>query len=466
MSAILVARLPPRCGGVKELAPNFAAPPPFPGVAIFTCVGGFPRIGEEATLPESDHNGRPVAAQKEGRSVEFGLTEEHRMLRETVRRFVEKEVGPRIRELDERGEFDRTILGKMGELGLLGLCFPEEYGGGGMDYISLAIACEELERMDASLRVVMSVHVGLSGLGILQWGTEEQRQKYLTRMTRGELIGAYGLTEPNAGSDAVSIEATARRSGDDYLLNGEKTWISLADVADVFVVFARTGSEGTHRDISAFIVERGFPGFSSSTIHGKLGVRAGNTGSFVMEDCRVPAENLLGYEGEGFKIAMSCLDNGRYTVGAGAVGAIQASLDASVKYAGERRAFGGTLADLQLVQRMIAHMVRRLEASRLLIYRAGWLKNQGRRNTRETALAKWTACDAAFESAADAIQIHGAYGYCNDYPVERILRNSKGSVIYEGTREVQELIQGQYALGLRRDRPLRCELPGWSGAES
>jgi len=393
--------------------------------------------------------------------LDFGLTEEHRMVRRISREFAEKEVAPYIKEQDEKQEFNRAHLDRMGELGLLGLCLPEEYGGGGLDYISLAIASEELERVDTSLRVVLSVHNGLCSLGILQWGNEEQRGRYLPDLAQGKRIGAFGLTEPNAGSDVVALEATAIKDGDHYVLNGEKTWISLGDVADTFLVFAYTDKSKKHYGISAFIVERSFPGFSSSTIHGKLGVRAGNTGSFVLEDCRVPAANLLGREGEGFKIAMSCLDNGRFTVAAGAVGLIQACIDASVNYANERRSFGVPLAGHQLVQRMIAHMVRDAEACRLLVWRAGWLKNRGERSTRETALAKWAATEASFQAASNAVQIHGAYGYSNEYPVERFLRNSKGAVIYEGSREILEIMIGQYALGLRRDKPLRRTLPGY-----
>jgi len=394
--------------------------------------------------------------------VDFSLTEDHRLVQKIAREFAEKEVAPHIQENDEKAFFDRRYLERMGELGLLGICIPEQYGGMGLDYISLAVASEELERVDTSLRVILSVHTGLCSLGILQWGTEEQKKRYLPDLAQGRRIGAFGLTEPNAGSDVASIEATAVRDGDEYILNGEKTWISLADVADTFLVFAYTDKSKKHSGISAFIVERGFKGFSSSSIHGKLGVRAGNTGSLVLQDCRVPAANLLGREGEGFKIAMSCLDNGRFTVAAGATGLIQACIDASVKYAKQRQTFGVPIAQHQLVQRMIAHMVRDVEACRLLVYRAGWLKNKGERNTRETALAKWYATCASFEAASNAIQIHGAYGYSNEYPVERYLRNSKGAVIYEGSREILELMIGSYALGLRQDKPLRCNLPAWT----
>ncbi|HHY93777.1 MAG TPA: butyryl-CoA dehydrogenase [Firmicutes bacterium] len=393
--------------------------------------------------------------------VDFALTDEHRMVRDMVRQFAEKEAAPRIKELDQKGEWDVGLIKKMGELGILGLVFPEKYGGGGLDYISLAIACEELERVDTSLRVVMSVHVGLCGLGILQWGTEVQKQKYITALASGQKIGGFGLTEPNAGTDVAALEATAERRPDGYILNGEKMWISLADVADVLLFFARTDPAAGHKGISAFIVERDMPGFSSRPIHGKMGIRAGNTGSFACQDVFVPKENLLGQEGEGFKVAMSCLDNGRYTVAAGATGLIAACIEESCKYAKERHTFGVPLAKHQLVQRMISHMVRDYEAARLLTWRAGWMKNQGMRNTRETALAKWYATCASFDAASDAVQIHGAYGYSDEYPVERFLRNSKGAVIYEGTREILEIMIGEYALGYRQDKPLRCELPGW-----
>lgn len=393
--------------------------------------------------------------------MDFSLTEDHRLVQKIAREFAEREVAPHIKENDEKGFFDRRILDGLGELGLLGICFPEKYGGMGLDYISLAIASEELERVETSLRVILSVHIGLCGLGLFQWGTEEQKVKHLTPLAQGKRIGAFGLTEPNAGSDVAALEMTAVRDGGHYVLNGEKTWISLADVADTFLVFAYTDKAAKHAGISAFIVERDFPGFSSSAIHGKLGIRAGNTGSFVLQDCRVPAANLVGREGEGFKIAMSCLDNGRFTVAAGATGLIQACIDASVKYANQRQTFGVPIAQHQLVQRLISHMVRDVEACRLLVYRAGWLKNRGERNTRETALAKWYATCASFEAASNAIQIHGAYGYSNEYPVERYLRNSKGAVIYEGSREILEIMIGSYALGLRQDKPVNPPLPGW-----
>lgn len=397
--------------------------------------------------------------------MEFQLSDEHRLLEKTVREFAAREIVPYIKEQDRTHSFDPGIFPKMAEQGLLGICIPERYGGAGMDYISLGLACEELEYADASARVIMSVHVGLYSCTLLQWGTEEQKQKYLVPAAQGDVIGAFGLTEPNAGSDVVNLQATARREGDQYILNGEKTWISLADVADHFLIFAWTDMEKKrrrdHSGISAFIVERGWPGLTTETIHGKLGVRAGNTGSISLSDVPVPAENLLGHEGEGFKIAMSALDQGRYTVAAGATGLIRACLDASVRYANERQTFGVPIGRHQLIQQMIALMAQRYEIARLLYLRAGWLKNQGIRNTRDTSLAKWYACDAAFDSASDAVQIHGSYGYCDEYDVERFLRNAKGAAIYEGSREIHQLLQAEYALGYRQDRPLRCELPAY-----
>jgi len=401
--------------------------------------------------------------------MDFALTEEHRMVRKMVREFAEREIAPNIKEYDRKQEFDRSLLAKMGQQGLLGICIPVKYGGAGMDYISLAIACEELERVDSSARVILSVHIGLNSLSLLQWATEEQKQKYLVPQAMGQKIATYALTEPNAGSDAVAIQTTARKEGDHYVLNGEKMWISLADVADNFLIIAWTDTEKKkqrdHHGMSAFIVERSFPGVETGTIHGKLGVRAGNTGSITLTDCIVPAENLLGQEGEGFKIAMSALDGGRYTVAAGAVGLMEACIEASVRYANERHTFGMPIGRHQLIQAMIAKMVARRDAGRLLVYKAGWLKNQGIRNTRETSLAKWINCDAAFESASDAVQIHGAYGYSDEYDVERYLRNARGAIIYEGSREIHQILQAQYALGYRRDKPLRCELPAYDPEE-
>jgi len=395
--------------------------------------------------------------------IDFDPGPEHDALVETVREWGAKEVAPRIHDLDRAHRFEPDFLRQMADLQLLGICIPEEFGGAGMDYLSLGLACEELEYVDTHLRVIMSVHVGLNSMTLWCWGTEEQKQKYLAPQARGEKIASYGLTEPNAGSDAVGIQTTAVRRGDRYVLNGEKTWISLADVADHFLVIAWTDQEKKkQRDpsgMSAFIVERGFPGFSSYSLKEKWGILAGNTGGFVLQDVEVPAENLVGEEGEGFKVAMFALENGRYTVAAGATGLIRACRDASVAYAQGRRTFGVPIGEHQLVKEMIAQMVSDYEASRLLWMRAGWMKNAGRRNTRETSLAKWFSTVASERAAADAVQIHGANGYSDEYPVGRYYRNCKAAVIYEGSREVHKLMQADYALGYRRDKPRRVELP-------
>jgi len=393
--------------------------------------------------------------------MNFSLTEEQKSVRKVVRSFVDREIIPFIKEWDEKGHFEVNILKRLSELELMGVCIPEQYGGVGMDYNTLAIVCEELERGDTAFRTAVSVHTGLNSMTLLQWGTEEQKKKYLVPQARGKKIGAFGLTEPNAGSDVVAMATTAVKDGDSYILNGSKTWISLCDVADHFLIFAKTNHDLKHHGISCFIVERTFEGVSTKAIKGKMGIRAGNTGEVFLDDVRVPAENLLGFEGEGFKIAMSALDNGRFTVAAGACGLIQASLEASVKYCHERKTFGKEIGKHQLVQQMIAKMSSNLEISRLLVYKAGWLKNSGKRNTRETSLAKWISCNAANEAANDAVQIHGAYGFSNEFPVERYLRNSKAPVIYEGTREVHTIMQAEYDLGYREDKVLRKMLPAW-----
>ncbi len=393
--------------------------------------------------------------------MNFAFSEEQDMVRDMVRNFVDKEIMPYIKEWDEKQHFELGILQRLGELDLMGVCIPAQYGGSGMDYNTLAIVCEELERGDTAFRTAVSVHTGLNSMTLLQWGSEEQKRKYLVPQAKGRKIGAFGLTEPNAGSDVAAMKSTARKDGDDYILNGQKTWISLCDTADHFIIFAYTDTEKKHKGISAFIVERTMPGVSTRGFKGKLGIRAGNTGEVFLEDVRVPRENLLGHEDEGFKIAMSALDNGRFTVAAGACGTILASLEASLRYCQERKTFGKEIGRYQLVQRMIANMVCGLETSRLLVNKAGWLKNEGKRNTRETSLAKWYACDAAFQAASDAVQIHGAYGYSNEYPVERYLRNAKAPVIYEGTREVHTIMQAEYALGYRSDKALRNILPAW-----
>jgi glutaryl-CoA dehydrogenase (non-decarboxylating) len=395
--------------------------------------------------------------------IDFELTDEHRLLEHTVRDWAAREVAPKIHDLDREHRFDPAILPQMAGLGLLGISVPAEYGGAGMDYISLGLASEELEYVDTSLRVIMSVHAGLNCLSLLTWGSEAQKQKYLIPQAQGKKLATYGLTEPAAGSDVRGIQTVAVKKGDRYYVTGEKMWISLADIADNFLVFAWTDLEKKkQRDtsgISAFIVERTFKGFASGSLKEKWGILAGNTGFFKMDEVEVPEENVVGRPGEGFKIAMFALDQGRYTVAAGATGLIRACRDASVKYALERKTFGVEIGQHQLVKEMLAQMESDYEASRLLWLRAGWLKNVGRRSTRETGLAKWFATVASERAAGDAVQVHGANGYSDEYPVGRFYRNCKGAVIYEGTREIHKVMQADYLLGYRADRPTRCELP-------
>jgi glutaryl-CoA dehydrogenase (non-decarboxylating) len=402
--------------------------------------------------------------------IEFELTDDHRAIQQTVRDFANKEVAPRIKELDEKQVFDRSILDKMADLNLLGVCIPEELGGAGFDYISLGLVCEELEAVDTFMRVVMSVHTGLNSLTLYAWGTEQQKQKYLLPQAKGERIATYGLTEPGAGSDVVGSRSIARREGDEYVLNGEKMWISLADVADNFLFFCWTDEEKRrrrdHSGMSCFIVERSMKGFTSGTIHGKLGIRAGNTGYFSLQDVRVPGENLVGEEGEGFKIAMFALEQGRYTVAAGATGVIRASRDASISYALERETFGTKIANHQLVKQKIAEMEADYQMSHLLWLRAGYLKNAGKPSGRATSLAKWQATVRSEKAASLAIEVHGANGYSNDYPVERYLRNCKAAIIYEGTRDIHTLMQADWALGLKKEKAARRTLPPWRAAES
>ena len=395
--------------------------------------------------------------------IDFDFTESQLEVQRMARELTAKKIIPNIAEYDREHKYNPQLLRDMAKADLLGFCLPEAYGGLGMDYISLGLACEELEYGDTSARVILSVHIGLYSMPLCTWGNEEQKQKYLTPCAKGDKIGTFGLTEPAAGTDAVGIQTTAVKDGDKYILNGEKMWISLADVADYFLIFAWTDLDKKkardHSGLSAFIVESAFDGVTTASIHGKLGVRAGNTGSIAMTDAVVPAANLVGNEGEGFKIAMFCLDQGRYTVAAGSTGLVKACRDASIKYAHERETFGEPIAQHQLVKQMISNMEAGYQYSRLLWMKAGWLKNQGVPNTRETSLCKWIACREAEKAAADAVQVHGAYGFSDEYDVERFYRNCKGASIYEGTREIHTLMQADYVLGFREDKPLRVHLP-------
>lgn len=398
--------------------------------------------------------------------MDFGLTNEHEMVQKMVRDFAQKEVAPIIKDWDRKQKMAPEILPRMAELGILGICIPVKYGGQGMDYIALGLACEELEAVDSTLRVTMSVHTGLLSLTLLQWGTDEQKTRILTPLAKGERIGCGAFTEPGAGSDVANLQASGKRDGDDYILNGEKMWISLATKADDALVTVRTlpDAEKPSSGLSTFVVDLSSGGITTGDIHGKLGVRAGSTGWISFQDVRVPAANMVGEEGEGFKVTMSAFDSGRYTVAAGATGLIRASLEASVKYANERSAFGEPIANHQLVQAKIAQMSLDYEISRMLYLKAGWLKNKGVRNTLETSMAKQFATDKSFSAASEAIQVHGGYGYSDEYDVERYFRNARGAMIYEGSNEIQSLIQASYALRKRTDRPLRKEMPPYDEA--
>ncbi|HUV30899.1 MAG TPA: acyl-CoA dehydrogenase family protein [Acidobacteriota bacterium] len=395
--------------------------------------------------------------------IDFSFTENQLAVKDMARELASRVVSPTIQEYDREQKMNPDLLPAMAQANLLGFCIPEEYGGLGMDYISLGLACEELEYSDTSARVILSVHIGLFSLPVLTWADEEQKRKYLVPAAKGEKVATFGLTEPAAGSDAVGIQTTAVRDADHWVLNGEKMWISLADVADYFLIFAWTDQEKKrrrdHSGISAFIVERDFDGVTTGAIHGKLGVRAGNTGYISFQDVRVPAGNLVYREGQGFKIAMFCLDQGRYTVAAGSCGLIRACRDACVKYSGERKTFEKPIGEHQLVKQMIANMEAGYELSSGLWLKAGWLKNRGKRSTRATSLAKWVACREAEAAAANAVQVFGAYGFSDEYPVERFYRNAKGASMYEGTREIHTLMQAEYALGIRQDKELERDLP-------
>jgi alkylation response protein AidB-like acyl-CoA dehydrogenase len=377
------------------------------------------------------------------------LTDEQRAVREMARKFADEYIVPVARDNDVHERFPADIIAKMGELGLLGGPVPVEYGGAGLDNISQALVTEEIGKACSSVRTTISVQISLVELSLTRWGTEEQKRRYLPAMCSGKLIGCFGLTEPNAGSDPSGMETTAVADGDHWVLNGHKIWISNGGVAGLAIVFAQTDKSKGHRGIGAFLVDRGTPGFSTRDMHGKLGLRASNTGELMLEDCRIPKDQVLGKVGEGFKVAMSALDNGRYSVAAGCVGICQGCADASVRYAKERKQFGRTIGSFQLVQDLIARMIVDAEAARLLVFRAGHLKNQGVRCTREISIAKYFASEAAVRCALDAIQVHGSYGYSNEYPVERYLRDAKVATIYEGTSQIQKLLIASHDLGIR-----------------
>jgi butyryl-CoA dehydrogenase len=373
------------------------------------------------------------------------LTDEQRAARQTARDFAEKEIMPVARENDEQMKFPADIVQKMAELGFRGAAIPEEYGGAGMDFISYALITEEIGRACSSVRTVLSVTSSLCALTILKWGTEEQKRKYLPKMCAGEIIACFGLTEPDAGSDAANISTSAKKVGSGWILNGNKMWISNGGVAKLAIIFAQTDKSLKHKGMAAFLVDTDTKGFSSQPIHGKLGLKSSDTASLTLEDVKVSDDALVGKVGEGFKVAMSALDNGRYSVAAGCVGICQGCIDASVKYSQDRTAFGRPIAGFQLVQELIADMVVDTEAARLLVFQAGHLKNKGVRNTRETALAKLYASEAALRCSNRAIQVFGGYGYSNEYPVERYMRDARVASLYEGTSQILKLLIGRYA---------------------
>jgi alkylation response protein AidB-like acyl-CoA dehydrogenase len=372
--------------------------------------------------------------------VEFELTEEQQLLRKTVREFAEKEIAPHVMEWDEKQIFPRDMLNKLAELGMMGSIFPTEYEGAGLGYQDYAIIIEELSRVDGSIGLSVAAHTSLCTNHIFMRGTEEQRKKYVTPLASGRKLGAWSLTEPEAGSDAGGTKTTAVRDGNYWVLNGSKNFTTHASVADVYVLMAVTSKGKGHHGISAFIIEKGTPGLIPAKKENKLGMRASDTASVMMDDCRVPRENLLGAEGEGFIDSMRVLDGGRISIAALAVGMAQGALDCSLKYARQRKQFGKPIAEFQAIQWKLSEMATKIEAARLLTYRAAYLKDQGKRTTKESAMAKLFAGDISVRVAEEAVQIHGGYGYIKDYPAEKYYRDTKLCTIGEGTSEIQRLV--------------------------
>jgi len=372
--------------------------------------------------------------------MQFTLSEEHEMIRKMVRDFAINEVAPTASERDEEERFDREIFDQMAELGLTGIPWPEKYGGIGSDYLAYAIAVEELSRVCASTGVTLSAHTSLAGWPIFKFGTEEQKQKYLKPMAQGKKIGAYCLTESSSGSDAGGMKTTARKEGDHYVLNGSKIFITNGGVAEIYVVFARTDLESKHKGTTAFIVESNFSGFKVGKKEKKMGIRSSPTTEIIFEDCIVPQENVLGEEGQGFKIAMMTLDGGRNGIAAQAVGIAQGALDAAVGYAKERVQFGKPIIANQGISFKLADMATNIEAARLLTYQAAWLESAGLPYGKASAMAKLFAGDTAMKVTTEAVQVFGGYGYTKEYPVERFMRDAKITQIYEGTQEIQRLV--------------------------
>jgi len=380
--------------------------------------------------------------------MHFELTDQQQAIQAMARQFADDEVAPLAREADENGQFPLQLVPRMGELGILAGPLSAEYGGSGMDNLSFALVSEELGRADSSVRGFVSVHAGLVSLCIEHWGSEEQKRRYLPKLATGEMIGCYCLTEPNAGSDAAAMETICREDGGEWVISGEKIWITNAPDADLAIVFATMDRSLRHRGICAFLVPTDTPGFRREPMPGhELGHRAASHAHIHFDDCRVPKDALLGEPGQGFRIAMSALDDGRLGVAAGAVGVAQACLDACIDFTRERRAFGQRVADFQMIQSTLADMAADVEAARLLVYRAAWVKDQGRPSTKETSIAKLFATEAAVKIASDAVLLHGGRGYSSAYPVERYYRDIKGLQIYEGTSHIQRIVIARELVG-------------------
>ena len=380
--------------------------------------------------------------------MDFELSDEQRLIKETAREFTDKEIVKQWRENARNHHFDVEMVGKVAAQGYLGAIVPTEYGGAGLDYLSYGLIVEEIGRGDSAIRTVISVQTSLVCSGILKWGTEEQKHKYLPKLCSGEWLGCFGLTEPDTGSDAANQKTRAKKTDGGWVINGAKMWISMANYAKVALIFAQTDPELGHKGLACFIVDTDQPGFQAQTIEHKMGLHAADTASISLEDVEVSDEDVLGEVGQGFKVAMSNLDSGRYSVAAGCVGICQGCVEESVNYAKEREQFGRPIASFQLVQAMIADMTVKTEASRMLVWRAGWLKDQGRKNTLETSIAKLHATEASLECANMAIQVHGGAGYVDDHPVERCFRDARVTTLYEGTSQIQKLIIGREMTGI------------------
>jgi butyryl-CoA dehydrogenase len=381
--------------------------------------------------------------------MDFALNDEQDLIRSTAREFADEVIRPAADENARKGHFDTELVKKIADQGYLGAIVPREYGGAGLDYITYGLIVEEIGRVDSAMRTVISVQTSLVCSSILRWGTEEQKQKYLPKLCSGEWLGCFGLTEPDTGSDAANQRTRAAKVDGGWRINGAKMWISMGNHANLALVFAQTDPDLKHRGIGCFLVEtEGQAGFQPQEIHGKMGLHGSDTAAIGLDDVFCPDENVMGEIGEGFKIAMSALDSGRYSVAAGCVGICQGCVDASVKYSIERKQFDRPIASFQLVQAMLAEMKVKTDAARMLVYRAGWLKDTGQPNTTETSIAKYFATEAAVWCANEAIQVHGGSGYADDFPVERYFRDVRVTTLYEGTSQIQKLIIGRALTGI------------------